>query len=70
MSIQDKENELVTASFTIPADHKDRIEQIAKSQDLNASQVVRRILADHFAKLDAEKAEKESAPRKRQTIAA
>lgn len=42
--------ELVTAAYTIPADTKAKIEQIARDEDLNASQVVRRILAEYFGK--------------------
>ena len=41
-------DELVTAAYTIPASWKARIERIAKNSDLNASQVVRRILGEHF----------------------
>lgn len=44
---------LVTASYTIPADLKARIEQTAIKQDLNASQVVRRILREHYNRADA-----------------
>lgn len=43
---------LVTASYTIPADLKARIEQTAAKQDLNASQVVRRILREHYKQAD------------------
>lgn len=50
------DNELETAAYYIPSSVKDRIEQEAKKQDLNASQFVRRILADYFARLDTERA--------------
>lgn len=45
---------LVTASYTIPADLKARIEQTAAKQDLNASQVMRRILREHYRLADAQ----------------
>ena len=61
-------DELVTASYTIPTDIKDRIDQMAKDQDLNASQVVRRILREHFVAIDAEA--KQSKSRKLLPIAA
>lgn len=44
--------ELVTAAYTIPSGWKSRIERSAKDQDLNASQVVRRILREHFDRED------------------
>jgi len=44
----------VVAAYSIPADFKERIEKMAKDQDLNASQLVRRILRDYFERLDAE----------------
>lgn len=44
---------LITASYTIPADQKARIERDAAREDLNASQVVRRILREHYARIDA-----------------
>ena len=49
----DADNALVTASYTIPADTKARIERDAQREDLNASQVMRRILREHYARVDA-----------------
>lgn len=46
--------ELVTASYTIPTSYKSRIDSIASDSDLNSSQVVRRILREHFARLDGQ----------------
>jgi len=46
------DDELVPAAFTIPAQLKARIEREAKEQDRNASQVVRRILREHFEHVD------------------
>jgi hypothetical protein len=45
---------LVTAAYTIPEDVKARIEREAAAQDLNASQVMRRILNEHYRRVDAE----------------
>lgn len=50
------ETALVTASYTIPADLKARIEQTAVKQDLNASQVVRRILREHYNRSETQPA--------------
>lgn len=61
-------DELITSSYTIPTDIKDRIDQMAKDQDLNASQVVRRIFREYFERLDAE--EKQSKTRKPLPVAA
>jgi predicted transcriptional regulator len=44
---------VVPASYTIPETLKERIERIASEQDLTASQVIRRILAEHFSRVDA-----------------
>lgn len=49
------EDELVPAAYTIPAQLKARIEREAKGQDRNASQVVRRILREHFEQVDQSK---------------
>lgn len=42
----------VPASYSIPQDFKERIERMAAEAMSNPSIVVRRILADYFAKLD------------------
>jgi len=47
------EETLVPAAYTIPDTDKARIERMAREQDLNASQVMRRILREYFAQLDA-----------------
>ena len=62
------DNELETAAYYIPSSIKARIDQEAKKQDLNSSQLVRRILADYFVRLDAAEvvSNEASAPRKRQ----
>lgn len=44
---------LVPAAYTIPAGTKERIEKLAKEEDLNPSQLVRRILREYFEELDA-----------------
>lgn len=47
------DDKLVTDSYTIPSTWKERLEEISLQQDLNKSQLMRRILSDYFAKLDA-----------------
>lgn len=49
------DTENITASYTIPSDFKERIDQMARDEDLNSSQVVRRIFREYFERLDAEK---------------
>lgn len=44
----DAEPQLVTASYTIPDAWKRWIESAARRGDLNASQVVRQIIREHF----------------------
>lgn len=56
--------ELVTASYTIKEEHKARIESMARKEILNASIVMRRILDEYFAKLDASPAPNGKKPRK------
>ncbi len=45
---------LISTSYTLPPVYKERLEQLAKAQDLKASQLLRRILAEYFARLDAD----------------
>jgi len=47
-------DELVTASYTIPESYKARIELMAKVDPdrANASIIMRRILREHFARVD------------------
>lgn len=47
------ESDLITVSFTLPSAYKERLEKLAQYEDRSASAVMRRILADHFARLDA-----------------
>lgn len=44
-----------TASYVIPTEIKERIDQMAKEQDKNSSQIMRQILREHFGRLDAYK---------------
>ena len=53
---------LVTASYTIPQSVKDRIDQVARESDLNASQVMRRILVEHFSRRQSPQAAPEPQP--------
>lgn len=55
---------VVSASYTLPESMKERIERMAAQQDLNASQVARRIFSEFFDRLDAESAKLHSAPLK------
>lgn len=66
------DNELETAAYYIHSSIKARIDQEAKRQDLNSSQLVRRILADYFARLDVERklSEMDRAAQKRQPASA
>ena len=48
------ERTLAQATYTIFIEQKERIEHVAQVEDLNASQVIRRILAQYFERLDAE----------------
>jgi len=48
--------ENVTVAFVIRQDHSDRLNQMAKADDRSVSSVIRLILDNYFAKLDAEKA--------------
>lgn len=45
-------SELMTVSYSIRNDQDERLKREAKTQDLNASQIVRRILDEYFANLD------------------
>lgn len=59
---QDTPPDQVTAAYYIPAELKARIERIARDEDLNASQVVRRILRDYFEREDARPAPADTLP--------
>lgn len=48
---------MVTASYVIPATHKQRIEDIASRQDRSTSALVRRILAEFLAREQAHETE-------------
>ena len=50
---QPETEELVTASYTIPVEWKAWIKRKAQEQDLNESQVVRRLLRPHFETAEA-----------------
>lgn len=52
MATNEDEMQIVPASYAIPLAWKARIEAIAAADYSNPSVVIRRILADHFAKLD------------------
>ena len=53
---------LVPAAYTLPKELKKRIELMASEQDLNPSQLVRRILREHFERLDAERKAAKKSP--------
>jgi hypothetical protein len=54
--------ENVTVAFVIRADHSDRLAQMAKADDRSVSSVIRLILDDYFARVDAETSKPAPAP--------
>jgi hypothetical protein len=45
---------LVPAAYTLPLEVKERIEQLARKEDLNPSQLARRIFRDYLKHIDVQ----------------
>lgn len=52
----DEKEQMVTDSFYISKGYQARLNAICAAADLNKSQLLRRILREHFARIDAQPA--------------